>query len=134
MARVAADRQFCLLLFDLDTFKRINCDYGHLCGDEILKQLGSRLSSHVRPRDFVCRWGGDEFVAILECPLANAQARAQELAQLLGGSYKVILEGQEIDVNIGVSFGVSERLQGESAEQVFQRADEGMYRQKAPSL
>lgn len=131
-ARVAADRQFCLLLFDLDTFKRINCDYGHLCGDEILKQLGSRLSSHVRPRDFVCRWGGDEFVALLECPLANAQARAQEIAQLLGGVYRVVLEGQQIDVNIGVSFGISERLQGETAEQVFQRADEGMYRQKAP--
>jgi diguanylate cyclase (GGDEF)-like protein len=131
-ARIADDRQFCLLLFDLDTFKKVNCDYGHLCGDEILKQLGTRLSTHVRPRDFVSRWGGDEFVAILECSLANAQARADEIGRLLGGSYRVVLEGHEIDVNIGVSFGVSERIPGETAEQVFHRADAGMYRQKPP--
>ena len=131
-ARIADDREFCLLLFDLDTFKRVNCDHGHLCGDEILKQLGNRLSTHVRPRDFVCRWGGDEFVAILECPLANAQARADELGRLLGGAYRVVVEGREIDVNIGVSFGVSERIPGETAEQVFHRADAGMYRQKPP--
>ncbi|HEV8040538.1 MAG TPA: GGDEF domain-containing protein [Bryobacteraceae bacterium] len=129
-ARVAANREFCVLLFDLNTFQRINYDHGHLCGDEILKQLGNRLSTHVRPRDFVCRWGGDEFVVILECPLAIAEVRAEEISHLLSGPYEVMLEGQEITVKIGVSFGVSERSPGETAEQVFHRADEGMYRQK----
>lgn len=131
-ARVGANREFCVLLFDLNTFQRINYDHGHLCGDQILKQLGNRLSSHVRPRDFVCRWGGDEFVVILECPLQNAEVRAEEIAHLLSGPYNVVLEGQEITVNIGVSFGVSERQAGETAEQVFRRADEGMYSQKKP--
>jgi diguanylate cyclase (GGDEF)-like protein len=129
-ARVSANREFCVLLFDLNTFQRVNYDHGHLCGDEILKQLGNRLSAHVRPRDFVCRWGGDEFVVILECPLQNAEVRAGEIAHLLSGPYNVVLEGREITVNIGVSFGVSERLPGETAEQVFQRADQGMYRHK----
>ncbi len=129
-ARVEANREFCILLFDLNTFQRVNYDHGHLCGDEILKQLGNRLSSHVRPRDFVCRWGGDEFVVILECPLANAEVRANEMASLLSGPYRVFVEGREIDVNVGVSFGVSERQPGETAEQVFHRADEGMYAQK----
>jgi len=132
--RVAANREFCVLLFDLNTFQRVNYDHGHLCGDEILKQLGNRLSTHVRPRDFVCRWGGDEFVVILECPLANAEARAQEIARLLSGPYKVLLEGKEITANIGLSFGVSEWGPGETAEQVFQRADEGMYAQKKTRL
>jgi diguanylate cyclase (GGDEF)-like protein len=130
-ARVGANREFSILLFDLNTFQRVNYDHGHLCGDEILKQLGSRLSTHVRPRDFVCRWGGDEFVAILECPLAIAQARAEEIAARLSGPYKVFLEGNEIEVNIGVSVGVVERIPGETAEQVFHRADEAMYKQKA---
>jgi diguanylate cyclase (GGDEF)-like protein len=129
-ARVAANREFCILLFDLNTFQRVNSDHGHLCGDEILKQLGNRLSTYVRPRDFVCRWGGDEFVAILECPLAIAETRAEQIARLLSGAYKVILEGQAIDVNIGVSVGVVERIPGETAEQVFHRADEAMYAQK----
>src|SRR5262249_21944388 len=117
-------------LFDLDTFKRINGDHGHLCGDAILKELGVRLSTHVRPRDFVCRWGGDEFVAILECPFANAQARAEEIAGLLCRPYRIALEGRAIEPNVGVSFGVAERRPGETPEQVFDRADAAMYRQK----
>lgn len=130
-ARVAANREFCILLFDLNTFKRINCDYGHLCGDEILKQLGARLSTHVRPRDFVCRWGGDEFVAILECQLPIAQARAEEIAELLGGKYELSLDGRAMHVEIGVSVGVAEHVRGESSEQLFHRADQAMYQQKA---
>jgi|HubBroStandDraft_6_1064221.scaffolds.fasta_scaffold291278_2 diguanylate cyclase (GGDEF)-like protein len=133
-SRVAANREFCILLFDLNTFQRVNYDHGHLCGDEILKQLGSRLSNTVRPRDFVCRWGGDEFVVIIECRLPIAQSRAEEIATLLGGIYKVALDGKEIDVNVGLSVGVVERLPGESAEQFFHRADEAMYAQKKSRL
>jgi len=129
-ARVAANREFCVLLFDLNTFQRVNYDHGHLCGDEILKQLGNRLSTHVRPRDFVCRWGGDEFVVIIECQLPIAQSRAEEIATLLSGVYKVVLESKEINVNIGVSVGVVERMPSETAEQIFHRADEAMYAQK----
>jgi len=129
-ARVAANREFCILLFDLNTFKRVNCDYGHLCGDEILKQLGNRLSTHVRPRDFVCRWGGDEFVAILECRLPVALARAEEIATLLSGPYNVVPGNNAVPVDIGVSVGVAERIPGETAEQLFQRADQAMYKQK----
>jgi diguanylate cyclase (GGDEF)-like protein len=133
-SRVAANREFCILLFDLNTFQRVNYDHGHLCGDEILKQLGNRLSTHVRPRDFVCRWGGDEFVAIIECQLSIAQSRAEEIATLLGGVYKVALEGREINVNVGVSVGVVERMPGQTAEQIFHRADEAMYAQKKTRL
>jgi len=129
-ARVAASREFCVLLFDLNTFQRVNYDHGHLCGDEILKQLGNRLSTHVRPRDFVCRWGGDEFVVIIECQLPIAQSRAEEIAALLSGVYKVVLESKEINVNIGVSVGVVERMPSETVEQIFHRADEAMYAQK----
>lgn len=132
-ARVAANREFCVLLFDLNTFKRINCDYGHLCGDEILKQLGARLSTHVRPRDFVCRWGGDEFVAILECQLPIAQARAEEIAALLSGEYQLVVDHQPVKVNVGVSVGVAERIPGETSEQLFHRADQAMYQQKRVS-
>jgi diguanylate cyclase (GGDEF)-like protein len=133
-SRVTANREFCILLFDLNTFQRVNYDHGHLCGDEILKQLGNRLSTHVRPRDFVCRWGGDEFVAIIECQLSIAQSRAEEIATLLGGIYNVLLEGKEINVNVGVSVGVVERMPGQTAEQIFHRADEAMYAQKKSRL
>ena len=71
-SRIQAKREFCVLLFDLNHFKTINDQLGHLCGDEVLKQVGSRLGSQVRSRDLVCRWGGDEFVVLLDCALDHA--------------------------------------------------------------
>ena len=57
-ARIAAGQEFCVLLFDLNGFKDINDRFGHLYGDEVLKQLGARLSSQVRAHDYVCRNSG----------------------------------------------------------------------------
>jgi diguanylate cyclase (GGDEF)-like protein len=128
--RIAADRDFCILLFDLDAFKLVNDRFGHLCGDEVLKQLGARLARQVRSRDFVCRWGGDEFVAILECALPNAVARAQEIAQWLSGPYHVTVEGQQLDVEVGVSVGIAERVAGETPAQLFHRVDASLYSKK----
>lgn len=130
-ARIAADRDFCMLLFDLDQFKAVNDRFGHLCGDQILKQLGARLSGQVRARDFVCRWGGDEFVAILECGLSNAVARSRQITQLLSGPYRVTVEGRDKRIDIRISCGVAERVAGETPEQLFRRVDDSLYRQKS---
>jgi diguanylate cyclase (GGDEF)-like protein len=128
--RMAADRDFCILLFDLDAFKLVNDRFGHLCGDEVLKQLGARLARQVRARDFVCRWGGDEFVVILECALPNAVTRAQEIAQWLGGPYHVTVERQQLSVEIAVSVGIAERIAGETPSQLFHRVDASLYSKK----
>jgi diguanylate cyclase (GGDEF)-like protein len=130
--RIASERGFCVLLFDLDHFKSVNDRFGHLCGDEVLRQLGARLGRHVRTRDFVCRWGGDEFVVILECGLPNAMQRSRQIAQWLSGPYKVVVEGQETNVDIGVSVGVAERIANDTPEQLFRRVDGSMYSQKHP--
>jgi len=129
-ARIAADRSFCILLSDLDQFKSVNDRYGHLYGDEVLRQLGARLAGQVRAQDFVCRWGGDEFVAILECAHSHAIARSHQIAQHLAGPYRVIVEGEELRVDISVSVGVAQHNAGETAEQLFQRVDGSMYHQK----
>src|SRR5712692_160401 len=97
-ARIDSDKPFCLLLFDLDNFKVVNDRFGHLCGDEILKQAGARLNGQIRTRDFVCRWGGDEFLVIMECGLANAAVRARQIAQWLGGPYRFAIEGHDLTV------------------------------------
>ncbi len=88
-ARIEARQEFCVLLFDLNGFKEINDRFGHLYGDEVLKQLAARLSGQVRARDYVCRWGGDEFVAILVCDLAIAEFRSQQIAERLNGPYRI---------------------------------------------
>lgn len=129
-ARMATGHEFCVLLFDLDRFKSVNDRHGHLYGDEILKQLGARLSRQVRARDLVCRWGGDEFVVILECGLEPALARAQKIAKWLSGPYRLALRDEELKVDVSVTVGVAGHRTGETPEQLFQRVDEALYRQK----
>ncbi len=129
-ARVAAQHEFCVLLFDLDGFKAVNDQYGHLCGDEVLKQLAARLGGQVRARDFVCRWGGDEFVAILACEQAHAETRSRQIAARLNGPYHITGEGHEIHVEIAISVGLAQYARGESLSQLFRRVDESMYRNK----
>jgi len=128
--RIASEREFCVLLFDLDGLGDINDRFGHLCGDGILKQVSARLSMHVRTRDFVCRWGGDEFVVILDCGLEPGTARSRQIAGSLNGRYQVTVEQREIGVNMRVSVGIAQYDAGETWEQMFQRMDESMYRQK----
>ena len=129
-ARIESKREFCVLFFDLDALKCFNDRFGHLYGDEILKQLGARLSSQIRTRDFVCRWGGDEFAVILNCGLDPGVARSQQIAQWVNRPYTVSVDGQEMIVEVHVSVGIGEYIQGETSEQLFQRVDESMYRHK----
>jgi diguanylate cyclase (GGDEF)-like protein len=131
-SRIQARREFCLLLFDLNHFKAINDQLGHLCGDEVLKQVGTRLGGHVRSHDLVCRWGGDEFVVLLDCALDHAIMRSRQIAQWLNSAYLVSIEGRELVVNIAVSVGVAEYVEGETPEQLLQRVDESLYAQKNP--
>jgi diguanylate cyclase (GGDEF)-like protein len=129
-ARIQASREFCVLFFDLDALKCFNDQFGHLYGDEILKQLGARLSSQIRTRDFVCRWGGDEFAVILNCGLDPGVMRSEQIAQWVNRPYTVAVDGREMIVEVHVSVGIAEYIAGETSEQLFQRVDESMYRHK----
>jgi diguanylate cyclase (GGDEF)-like protein len=128
--RIKEGRTFCVLLFDIDNFKMVNDRFGHLCGDEVLKQLGARLSRQVRTQDFVCRWGGDEFVVLLECGLSDAVSRSRQIAQWVNGRYRTTVQGYETIASISVSVGVAEHIQGETPQQLFHRVDTSMYGQK----
>jgi diguanylate cyclase (GGDEF)-like protein len=129
-ARIEARRDFCVLLFDLNGFKEINDQFGHLYGDQVLKQLAARLSSQVRANDYVCRWGGDEFLAILACDLAVAESRARQIASRLIGAYHIAAPERELCLDIAVTVGLVQYRPGESPDQLFRRVDESMYRQK----
>jgi diguanylate cyclase (GGDEF)-like protein len=132
-ARIQGGQEFCVLLFDLNGFKEINDRFGHLNGDHVLKQLAARLSGQVRSRDYVCRWGGDEFVAILACDLTIAESRSAQIAERLNGPYLVMGNGHETRVDVTVTVGLAQYCEGESPEQLFHRVDESMYEQKHTS-
>ncbi len=78
----------------------------------------------------VCRWGGDEFVVILECGLREAIYRARQLSELSRVPAVVRTNGGECNLPVVASVGVAEHTQGETLEQLFARADTFLYREK----
>src|SRR5690606_12752200 len=70
----------CAVLFDIDYFKTVNDNYGHLAGDRILQEIAALAKGSVRENDIVARWGGEEFLVLLkDCPLQQAIAIAEKL-------------------------------------------------------
>ncbi|WP_321475257.1 GGDEF domain-containing protein [uncultured Paludibaculum sp.] len=125
-------RPFSLLLFDLDRFKSVNDRWGHQSGDAVLLEFARRLSAGVRGEDTICRWGGDEFLAILpECGLRKANERASQIRANFQREYGFRVDGMLVKLAIQASIGVAEWQNGESADSIFRRADEQLYQSKA---
>lgn len=100
------DRPASLLMLDIDTFKEINDTHGHLCGDEVLRQLAGLLRERSRNEEGVARYGGDEFcILLVETALQGACAFARALAEIVRG-HAIEWEGHSIPVT--VSIGVAE--------------------------
>lgn len=123
-------KPFAVLFLDLDGFKKINDDFGHSYGDELLVQAAHRMNSLLRRSDTVCRHGGDEFVIIL--PTANTVGSAlsvsRKLVVQLAKPYKVKKKPLDISVSIGVSLYPQH---GRTPDELLRSADKAMYRAKA---
>jgi diguanylate cyclase len=119
----------CLMLADLDHFKSINDNYGHPAGDEVLRQVSNCLSrTFLRKHDFVSRYGGEEFAAVLiDTTLAQAQMLARRLVDNVRG-LEIRVGSQQLRVTI--SIGVAALAPGESSTSWLARADEALYRAK----
>jgi two-component system, cell cycle response regulator len=122
------DRPLSLILFDIDHFKRINDEYGHLAGDAILKEMASRVGAQLRPSDVFARYGGEEFVILLpDTPVDGGHAVAEKIRQSIE-SRDFVFEGVRIAVTS--SFGVADRAPGLDEEGLVKLADERLYRAK----
>jgi diguanylate cyclase (GGDEF)-like protein/PAS domain S-box-containing protein len=127
---VRKDRPVAVILIDLDNFKRINDTYGHDTGDAVLKSAAQRLDRYSRSNDFVCRYGGEEFLIILpETPFDEALNIAERYRQELQ-SLNVQITSDE-NVSVTASFGVSE-LDKEftDREMMLKKADTALYEAK----
>lgn len=137
-AIVSCGRRQCegaLLFIDLDNFKTLNDTLGHDIGDQLLLQVGQRLLSCVRNSDTVARFGGDEFVVMLDdlgsdAPSASVQARlvAEKILVVLREPYQLGSNVHHSTPSIGVALFGHER---ESVEELLKRADLAMYQSKA---
>ena len=132
--RIEAGRSFCIMLFDLDGFKNINDCQGHRVGDEVLKSFARRLIGQFRADDVVCRWGGDEFLVILSSALPDAVGRASAVASTMCGLYTVACGKHKVNVHVAASVGMAQHEPGESAEDLFARADAFLYQSRGVTL
>lgn len=132
-SRIAAGQPFCVMLIDMNRFKDVNDKYGHLAGDNLLQQFSQELRSSVRTTDLVGRWGGDEFVAILECDAAGAKAQLERMKKWVFGNY-TIRPGKgtgEVHLTVDAATGIAYWQAGDTLESMIERADAAMYRDKA---
>ncbi|MBV4497773.1 diguanylate cyclase [Pseudomonas sp. SWRI12] len=117
-----------LAMLDLDHFKRINDNYGHLAGDRVLKLIASVLRKRLRGSDFIARFGGEEFVLLVpDTPLA-AGAKLAEALRLAIEACPFHFKGEPVTVTVSV--GMTAFKPGEHSDSVLKRADQALYRAK----
>lgn len=123
---------FCVVLFDLNRFKDVNDTFGHVAGDDLLRQFGEKLKIHSRGTDTVGRWGGDEFVLVLSGTEKAMDPAVRRLQRQVCSRYLLRGSGEfysTLDVEAAV--GMAQWRPGESLTEVVARADENMYRDKS---
>ena len=128
--RISWRRGFCLAILDLNGFKRINDVHGHVAGDDLLKQFAGEMKALFRPTDLVGRWGGDEFVVVVDDDLKGAQIRLDRVRQWAFGEYTISTGKDTVQVVLHASIGIAVWDREESAVELTARADERMYAEK----
>lgn len=120
---------FGIAFVDIDFFKRINDDYGHDIGDDILKLVANTLESNLRKHDVVGRWGGEEFIAIFSDADTAGLSIITEKMRFLVEASKLRLADEEIHVTI--SIGATLSIKDDNIDTIVKRADDMMYQSKA---
>jgi diguanylate cyclase len=121
----------CLMMVDVDHFKTINDEYGHLIGDKILRFIADILRQSVKGRDLVARFGGDEFGIVLEeTPPTGAYRLAENIRQLISRSTLKRTDTGESIRRVTVSIGVDCNEPYDTADDILGRADKALYESK----
>jgi diguanylate cyclase (GGDEF)-like protein/PAS domain S-box-containing protein len=120
-----AGTPLCVAVFDVDHFKNVNDVHGHAVGDEVLKVVAAALAGEARLTDTVARWGGEEFVAVLNVPLEGARAFCERARAAVERLRVAPL------AHVTISAGVAELAPGEVASDALARADDKLYEAKA---
>jgi diguanylate cyclase (GGDEF)-like protein len=119
-------RQFALLFLDLDGFKAVNDQYGHMAGDEVLKVIANRISLVIRSNDTACRIGGDEFLIIVD--QVDNKSDLESVCQRLINTINTPVNYHQTDLTVGVSIGaISYSCCAKNAKDLRLKADELMY-------
>jgi diguanylate cyclase (GGDEF)-like protein len=109
-AAIAVKRPFCVIMFDLNGFKQVNDTHGHAAGDSLPTQFAEELRSNIRASDIAGRWGGDEFVLLLDCDLKTARAQIERIEKWAFGEYTLAVGAgcESLKLQVRASAGVAE--------------------------
>jgi diguanylate cyclase len=122
-------RPLTLAVFDIDHFKKVNDDYGHQAGDQVLKVIGSSIAKRLRSVDFFCRFGGEEFVAVM--PETQLEEAIKVLDKIRAAIANAAFNYKEQPLSITISIGMTEFIQSDSLDSAFARADKALYSAKS---
>jgi diguanylate cyclase (GGDEF)-like protein len=130
-SEIEGRNRFAIILLDLNGFKAVNDRLGHAQGDRLLQSVANGLSQGVRATDSVGRWGGDEFVIVLRgTGLVEAEVTVAQIQKKAFGEFILGDPGKEVRVQVSACFGIAECQLGETADQLFERADRQLYESK----
>ncbi len=122
------DRSVGVLIVDIDHFKDVNDEHGHLAGDAVLREVAARLQQAMRTEDALGRWGGEEFLAVLtDTPPDGVRVMAERLRQVIAAAPFTLDDGSQIRVTVSVGHTNGT----EDAEVLVHRADDALYVAKA---
>jgi len=118
----------CVIMADLDHFKEINDTHGHMVGDKVLAEVGARIRAALREFDLVGRYGGEEFVVVLENTSRHTACLiAERIRQRIASSP---IKVGHLELQLTISQGLAMRAEGDDLQRLLQRADDAMYRAK----
>jgi diguanylate cyclase (GGDEF)-like protein len=129
--RIRAAQVFSLISLDLNGFKKLTDTYGHLAGDDLLKQFATELRTVFRSHDVIGRVGGDEFVVLVDGDISVAKARLERIRRWVNGSYAVKGNSDAPKVKVGAAVGAAQWNPGETMRDILDRADAAMYADKS---
>ncbi len=120
-------RIFGLIMADIDNFKSVNDTYGHEAGDDVLIAVANEFTNALRGDDCVCRWGGEEFLVVIN---GNHQITSDVAERIRKRIEELTIETGEHKLKVTMTFGVSESIPGLKVEKLIQIADERLYKGK----
>lgn len=122
-------RPLTIAIFDIDHFKKINDTYGHQAGDRVIKVIGRSIATRLREVDFFCRYGGEEFVALM--PETDSQTALVVLEKVREAISNAAFNYKDQPMSITLSVGVTEFKTNDKLDTAFDRADQALYTAKS---
>lgn len=127
---IRRDKPLSIIMFDIDHFKKLNDNYGHDMGDDVLRELSRMIQKTVRQYDIVCRYGGEEFLVVTPDATDEEAMILAERLRCVALEIALPHGPEKTMVSFSISAGVAQMIKVEPVEKTISRADSALYRAK----